>query len=250
MCQRCSGTKLQNSQPSSFRVQHRRTEVERARALSERELLARRLALQRQSDGAEAPRMQLPSWSLSSRASVEGSYSVGTGESADAATVESSVHHVQQEDSVQQQVGDRVAKDLKFGGFDSLFETAFGLQMAAADRAQGIMPPSIHAEASAQRLYDLCEENGVSRFYARFLREGARRGDGAFEHSNTQNAVRWLEATFPRTQRHRRTVKQSALPPLRRGSDAAEEARGSDEGEFDHHSTRRTRRAGYRPPAG
>ena len=114
-------------------------------------------------------------------------------------------------------MSDQSASAPAAGGMSDLFEASYGLQMHQADqvkRAEATMYAD-SLEMLTASFYDKCEAEGLSRFYARFLREGPRRGDGAFEHSSTMNAVRWLEATFPRTQRHRRTVNQAASPAPR-----------------------------------
>lgn len=48
--------------------------------------------------------------------------------------------------------------------------------------------------------YEFLRADGVAPEYGRFLREGMRRGDGAFEKSSVAQALGWLHREFPHTQ--------------------------------------------------
>ena len=53
-----------------------------------------------------------------------------------------------------------------------------------------------------ERFYDALEREGVEPLYGRYLREGPRRGDGAYANSPELRAIGWLHETFPSHQRH------------------------------------------------
>ena len=73
-------------------------------------------------------------------------------------------------------------------------------------------------QASGKDFYDVLEKVGVRPLYGRYLREGPRRGDGAYAASNTIRALEFFKNTLPRHQRELKLRRQFSA----RSSDAVE----------------------------
>ncbi len=73
-------------------------------------------------------------------------------------------------------------------------------------------------QASGKDFYDVLEKVGVRPLYGRYLREGPRRGDGAYAASNTIRALEFFRNTLPRHQRELKLRRQFSA----RSSDAVE----------------------------
>ena len=73
-------------------------------------------------------------------------------------------------------------------------------------------------QAGGKGFYDVLEKVGVRPLYGRYLREGPRRGDGAYAASNTIRALEFFRNTLPRHQRDLKLRRQFSA----RSSDAVE----------------------------
>ena len=73
-------------------------------------------------------------------------------------------------------------------------------------------------QAGGKDFYDVLEKVGVRPLYGRYLREGPRRGDGAYAASNTIRALEFFRNTLPRHQRELKLRRQFSA----RSSDAVE----------------------------
>ena len=73
-------------------------------------------------------------------------------------------------------------------------------------------------QAGGKDFYDVLAKVGVRPLYGRYLREGPRRGDGAYAGSNTIRALEFFRNTLPRHQRELKLRRQFSA----RSSDAVE----------------------------
>ena len=73
-------------------------------------------------------------------------------------------------------------------------------------------------QAGGKGFYDVLAKVGVRPLYGRYLREGPRRGDGAYAGSNTIRALEFFRNTLPRHQRELKIRRQFSA----RSSDAVE----------------------------
>lgn len=74
--------------------------------------------------------------------------------------------------------------------------------------SEGIFRVMYDPTCSAKNdFYEFWRYDNVRPRYARFLREGLRRGDGSFARSGVAQAVGWLHRQFPSMQFHMRTLK-------------------------------------------
>ena len=65
-------------------------------------------------------------------------------------------------------------------------------------------------QACEKDFYDVLAKVGVSPLYGRYLREGPRRGDGAYNASSTMRALQYFKESLPRHQRDLRMRRQFA----------------------------------------
>jgi hypothetical protein len=121
------------------------------------------------------------------------------------------------EGSVVQGLADAVeeskVRDARSAGSDSVMTDDSRAVRAAIGR---LYDPE--RQAGGKDFYDVLEKVGVRPLYGRYLREGPRRGDGAYAASNTIRALEFFRNTLPRHQRELKLRRQFSA----RSSDAVE----------------------------